>query len=78
MFTGIPHPNVFEEYNYDSWTPIVDRYWVCLNMLRDPDQGKYSGWTSAYSVQSILVQLQTFLMAENIPQDYGNFFLNFL
>lgn len=53
-------------------------------MLRPPESGSYSGWSSAYgfelckkiffnfiSVQSILVQLQTFLMAENIPQDHG-------
>ena len=42
-------------------------------MLRDASEytDAYSGWSSAYTVQSILVQLQTFLMAENVPQDHG-------
>lgn len=60
LMENFPHPNVFGRY-------------ICLNMLRDPEEcGSYSGWTSAYSVQSILLQLQSFLFAENIPQDYGN------
>ena len=31
----------------------------------------YTGWTSAYSVLRILLQLQSFLFAENIPQLCG-------
>src|SRR5689334_12933073 len=66
LFTAIPHPNVFSNWDGEKGN------WVCLNMLRPPVQGStYSGWSSAYSAQSILLQLQTFLTAENIPQDYG-------
>eukprot|EP01125_Pyxidicula_operculata_P013376 TRINITY_DN4433_c0_g1_i2.p1 TRINITY_DN4433_c0_g1~~TRINITY_DN4433_c0_g1_i2.p1 ORF type:complete len:505 (-),score=61.02 TRINITY_DN4433_c0_g1_i2:2047-3561(-) len=44
------HPNVFGT-------------WICLDMLQDGynfDQ-LFAGWTSAYTVQSVLVQLQSFL-----------------
>jgi ubiquitin-protein ligase len=42
---------------------------ICLDMLRPAaGNGAYSGWSSAYSVLSILLQLQSFLFAENIPQ----------
>jgi ubiquitin-protein ligase/predicted RNA-binding protein with RPS1 domain len=53
--TPIRHPNVFGNY-------------ICLDMLCAPgsrfqsDDG-VTGWTSAYSVQSILLQLQAFLLA---------------
>jgi len=47
--TSLPHPNVFSGK-------------ICLNMLQPGDeQEKYLGWSSAYSVQSILIQLQAFL-----------------
>lgn len=45
--------------------PNVFGDYICLDML------KTDGWSSAYSVSSILRQLQTFLFAENVPQDYG-------
>ena len=64
MSTTMPgHPNVFGSGR---------RGFICLSMLRDhtattPNEG----WTSAYSVFSLLLQLQSFLFADNIPQDYG-------
>ncbi len=55
----IPHPNVFGDY-------------ICLDMLKSYTVSQpYAGWSSAYSVQSILLQLQGFLFAENIPQEHG-------
>jgi len=60
--TTIPHHNVFRDH-------------ICLDMLTspkynfwpdEPEDAKgwkaiHTGWTSAYSVQSILIQLQSFL-----------------
>jgi len=58
----IPHPNVFS------------RDFICLDLIKPPEYGKtapYTGWSSAYTVVSILLQLQSFLFSENIPQmDY--------
>mmetsp|Transcript_5878 Transcript_5878/g.7104 ORF Transcript_5878/g.7104 Transcript_5878/m.7104 type:complete len:228 (-) Transcript_5878:3533-4216(-) len=50
MYTPIPHPNVFGSS-------------VCLDMLqpKNKDSGWYDGWSSAYTVESILIQLQSFL-----------------
>ena len=55
MLTPLPHPHVFQQE-------------ICIDILdnfRDhfsAEKGKnFSGWSSAYTVQSILVQLQAFL-----------------
>ncbi|CAB9502388.1 enzyme E2 2 [Seminavis robusta] len=56
------HPNVFSGG------------YICLDMIQPWGQRypqPYTGWTSAYSVLSLLLQLQSFLFAENIPQIYG-------
>lgn len=56
---------------------MFDEGFICLNMLREPQTGPdgklvpWSGWSTAYTVQSVLLQLQSFLFAENIPQDSG-------
>lgn len=54
LFNHIPHPNVFGNY-------------ICLDMIcvnNRPEEG--GGWSSAYSVQSVLTQLQSFLFEENL------------
>lgn len=57
LCTFLEHPNVYND-------------WICLDMLQPRYTNKpFQGWTSAYSVSSILLQLQSFLFAENIPQD---------
>jgi len=57
--TRISHPNVFDG-------------WICLSMLRSHTKNvPYEGWSRAYSVTSILMQLQSFLFAEKIEQDGG-------
>ena len=59
LMNELVHPNVFGSH-------------ICLDMLkREHATTPYAGWTSAYSVASILLQLQSFLFAENVPQDDG-------
>ncbi|KAK3262957.1 hypothetical protein CYMTET_28216 [Cymbomonas tetramitiformis] len=59
-----------------SGHPNVYGRWVCLNMLRGGHIRGFdtvsSGWSPAYSLSSILMQLQSFLFAENVPQDDGD------
>jgi len=50
--------------------PCVEGVTVKLDMLDPSRKGIYEGWTSAYSVQSILLQLQSFLF--EMPADYKN------
>lgn len=57
LFNSIPHSNVFNNY-------------ICLDMLQQTSVVKEgAGWSSAYSVQSVLTQLQSFLFEENLSQD---------
>ena len=68
LCTLIDHPNVFEGYDVSAGGIHEPGVWVCLNMLRDSSQGDDSGWSSAYSVCSILVALQSFIFAENVTR----------
>jgi ubiquitin-protein ligase len=52
LFTTLPHPNVFGTS-------------ICLDMLEGNQKILYQGWTTAYSVQSILIQLQSFLFEQS-------------
>lgn len=64
LSTDLPgHPNVFG---------LAGSIYICLSMLKPHTASvKYDGWTSAYSCMSLLLQLQSFLFAETIEQDYG-------
>lgn len=65
LCTRINHPNVFRNYGEDG-------AWICLDILKEYTANrKYEGWSSVYSLTSILLQLQSFLFSENVPQDYG-------
>eukprot|EP01117_Protostelium_nocturnum_P006200 TRINITY_DN2235_c0_g1_i1.p1 TRINITY_DN2235_c0_g1~~TRINITY_DN2235_c0_g1_i1.p1 ORF type:complete len:1083 (+),score=440.34 TRINITY_DN2235_c0_g1_i1:121-3249(+) len=66
LFTTIPHPNVFPNKNQC-------KNHVCLDMLETPDfagaefkDRAFAGWSSSYTVSSILSQLASFLMEENL------------
>ena len=67
MCTYLKHPNVFE-----GWRGRAP--YICLDLLRPMNttvSGGYNGgWSTAYSAQSVLLQLQSFLFEENsIPQE---------
>lgn len=65
LCTRISHPNVFKNWGSDG-------AWICLDLLKEYTANKkYEGWSKCYSVMSILLQLQSFLFSENVPQDYG-------
>lgn len=55
LMTPLTHPNVFGTS-------------ICLDMLSTTDRVLYQGWTSGYTVQSVLIQLQSFLF-ETPPKD---------
>ena len=57
----LKHPNVFG-------------FGICLDMLNGGERAtssSYSGWSSAYTVHSILLQLQSFLFGESVEQGHG-------
>lgn len=65
LCTYLNHPNVFGGWREEGYT-------LCLDMIKEYyTDVPYTGWTSAYSILSLLLQLQSFLFAENIPQDWG-------
>ena len=77
LCTELPHPNVYAGYDMNQHKSMDDDgHYLCLNMLR-PYEGSghygesYSGWSSSYTVTSLLMQLSSFLFAERIEQDYG-------
>ncbi len=60
--------------------------WICLDMIKPVhrteagtrdrtyhDEDYNGGWSTAYSVYSILMQFQAFLFDENVPQSYGKY-----
>jgi hypothetical protein len=52
--TPITHPNVFGTR-------------LCLDLLEKNNKGEwYQGWNSAYTVESVLIQLQSFLFEKSI------------
>lgn len=77
LLTGIPHCNVINsQWNTETY-PGMRRNYLCLDMLRGHDfflgedrtagsyhDKAYEGWSSAYTVLSLLHQLQSFLLAE--------------
>lgn len=61
VLSNIRHPNVFGN-------------WLCLSMLRKrkyTEDVPHEAWSGAYTIASILLQLQSFLFSENVPQDHG-------
>jgi len=48
LFSEIPHPNVFGRR-------------LCLDIFEKSSSQWYQGWNSAYTVEAVLIQLQSFL-----------------
>lgn len=68
----LKHPNVFKSGRYGS-TASGKGYWICLDMIKQHTRSdRYGGWTSAYSIFSILLQLQAFLIGKNVEQQGGS------
>jgi len=66
LMTLLPHPFVFSNKH-------GKKNWICLDLLEDGEFVKeedknmvYTGWSSAYSIHSILIQLQSFLMDDEM------------
>eukprot|EP00753_Platysulcus_tardus_P003421 PLAT12454.12.p1 GENE.PLAT12454.12~~PLAT12454.12.p1 ORF type:complete len:976 (-),score=421.42 PLAT12454.12:106-3033(-) len=67
LCADMQHPNVFGRFSPPDSVP-----YICLDLLKPTTGTPYSGWSTAYSISSILLQLQSFLLADSlIPQDYG-------
>jgi ubiquitin-protein ligase len=62
----IKHPNVFPAGRYSA-----DDY-ICLDMLKEyTSTTPYTGWSGAYTVSAVLMQLMAFLFDADVPQEYG-------
>lgn len=61
LFTPITHPNV------PGGTSI------CLDILDVNQKQIYQGWTSAYTVEAILIQLQSFLFCDSLKDTLINY-----
>lgn len=65
----LPHPNIYRASSSGNWQLSL---WDCIP--------GFKGWSSAYSAQSILLQLQTFLLREDLQYHSQNVsgFLSYL
>ena len=56
LLTDLPHPNVIGKV-------------ICLDMLESDRSNIGKGWSSAYSIMSVLIQLQSFLFEKFYDDD---------
>ena len=69
--TYIPHPNIYRDIDHNA--NIREKgIFICLNMLRLDMNSSYGGWSSAYTLETILVNLVSFIFDDNIAQDSGS------
>ena len=78
LCTELSHYNVFKSAHFGGTKAQKEGYLICLDMLEELEWGdneekakKYTGWTSAYSVASVLVNLQSFLMDPEAQHEWG-------
>ncbi|KAJ3347370.1 hypothetical protein HDU83_002129 [Entophlyctis luteolus] len=75
LFSQLPHPNVIPDSTTGLWK-------ICLDMLgtgvyANPNATTggtfpYSGWSSSYTVKSIMMQIQAFLFDSNTLKAFGS------
>ncbi len=58
--------DVFHNYNFAAHgefenTRSAEGYWICLDLLKSFVTEAYTGWSTAYTAFSILLQIQSFL-----------------
>jgi ubiquitin-protein ligase len=70
LMTGIPHSNIIKYLDND--------YYLCMDLVSNffwmedgTSSEPYSGWSSSYTVKTIMMQLQTFLFEEFIENYDG-------
>ena len=70
LMTGIPHSNIIKYQD--------DDYYLCMDLISNffwMEEGTstepYSGWSSSYTVKTIMMQLQTFLFEDFIENYDG-------
>ena len=70
LMTGIPHSNIIKYQD--------DDYYLCMDLISNffwmeggTSSEPYSGWSSSYTVKTIMMQLQTFLFEEFIENYDG-------
>jgi len=71
LCTGIPHSNIIQHGNEDNFLclDILNNFfWTTTNTSSD----SYSGWSSAYSVSSLVMQIQTFLFDDYVENYDGH------
>ncbi len=70
----LPHTNIFS-----NWDPNPDNYSICLDLItvftnntRKKSDLYLGGWSSSYTMETILLQLETFLFEDYAEQENGN------
>lgn len=71
--TGFAHSNIIP----NRWHEGRQTYFLCMDVInnffwqQDSGQNEYRGWSSAYSVETLLLQLYTFLFEERVENYDG-------
>ncbi len=61
IFSDVFHRMNFAANGEFEGTLNAEGYWICLDLLKSFVTEAYTGWSTAYSAFSILLQLQSFL-----------------
>jgi ubiquitin-protein ligase len=85
LCTYLPHANVFRDFLtfsgfFAGYEPVRGTYVICTDLLEvkplpqdASDSKRYDGWSVAYSVESVLVQLQCLLFDDYVQSEDGHY-----